>query len=76
MQSIHIRPPEIEDRLIPDDWEGDSIKGEGNRYSVGTRVERMTRFVVLAKMGKAGTRSAVDSFSPSSADSRRKCASR
>jgi IS30 family transposase len=63
MQSIHIRPPEIEDRIIPGHWEGDLIKGEGNRSSVGTLVERTTRFVVLAKMDNAGTRSVVDSFS-------------
>lgn len=63
MQSIHIRPPEIEDRLIPGHWEGDLIKGEGNRSSVGTLVERTTRFVVLAKMDNAGTRTVVDSFS-------------
>jgi IS30 family transposase len=63
MQSIHIRSPEIDDRLIPGHWEGDLIKGEGNRSSVGTLVERTTRFVVLAKMDDAGTRSVVDSFS-------------
>ena len=33
MQSIHIRPPEIEDRLISGHWDGDLIKGEGNRSS-------------------------------------------
>ena len=63
MQSIHIRPPEIEDRVIPGHWEGDLIKGEGNRSSVGTLVERTTRFVVLARMDNAGTKSVVDSFS-------------
>lgn len=63
MQSIHIRSPEIEDRVIPGHWEGDLIKGEGNRSSVGTLVERTTRFVVLARMDNAGTKSVVDSFS-------------
>jgi IS30 family transposase len=61
MQSIHIRPPEIEDRIIPGHWEGDLIKCEGNRSSVGTLVERTTRFVVLAKMDNAGTRSSTAS---------------
>lgn len=61
MQSIHIRPPEIEDRLIPGHWEGDLIKGAGNRSSVGTLVERTTGFVVLARMDNATTKAVVDS---------------
>jgi IS30 family transposase len=57
------RPPEVENRLIPDHREGDVIKGEGNRSSVGTLVERTSRLVVLAKMDTTGTGSVVDSFS-------------
>ena len=62
MQSIHIRPPEVQDRIILGHRERGPIKGAGNRCSVGTLVERTTRFVVLAKMDDAGTVSVVDSF--------------
>ena len=63
MQSIHIRPQEVEDRLIPRYWEADLIKGVGNRSSVRTLVERTTGFVVFAKMDNATTKAAMDSFS-------------
>lgn len=62
MQSIHVRPPEIEDRLIPGHWEGDLIKGAGNRSCVGTLVERTSGFVVLAKMSSASAADALESF--------------
>jgi len=63
MVSIHVRPPEIEDRVMPGHWEGDFIKGEGNRSSVGVLVERTSRLVLLAKMHDATAESALAGFS-------------
>ena len=62
LHSIHVRPPEVDDHLIPGHWEGDLIKGAGNRSSVGTRVERTSGFVVLAKMSSASAADALESF--------------
>ena len=63
MQSIHLRPPEVADRVIPGHWEADMIKGAMNRSSVGTLVERTTLMVVLAKMPDGTAQSALDGFS-------------
>ena len=62
MVSIHVRPPEVEDRLMPGHWEGDFIKGAGNRSSVGVLVERSSRLVLLAKMDNATAESALAGF--------------
>jgi IS30 family transposase len=56
------RPEEIEARLVPGHWEGDLIKGAFNRSSVGTLVERKTRFVVLCKMNGNSAEAVLDSF--------------
>ena len=63
MTSLHVRPPEIEDRLVPGHWEGDLIKGAGNRSSVGTLVERSSRLVMLAAMTSATAEAALEGFS-------------
>ena len=47
--SIHVRPPEIEDCVKPGHWEGDLIKGAGNKSSVGVLVERATCLLLLVK---------------------------
>lgn len=58
--SIHLRPPEVESRLMPGHWEGDLIMGAGNRSAIGTLVERTTRLVILCRMeGTTATAAAV-----------------
>ena len=56
------RPEEVDARLIPGHWEGDMIKGASNRSSVGTLVERKTRFVVLSRMQGNGAEAALEGF--------------
>jgi transposase, IS30 family len=62
MLSIHVRPPEVDDRVMPGHWEGDFIKGAGNKSSVGVLVERTSRLLLLAKMADATAVSALAGF--------------
>ena len=62
MVSIHVRPPEIEDRLMPGHWEGDLIKGAGNKSAVGVLVERSSRLLLLVQMPDATAASALAGF--------------
>ena len=65
MLSLHVRPPEVEDRLVPGHWEGDLIKGARNQSAVGTLVERTSRLVLLARMEGATAEAALAGFTAS-----------
>jgi len=62
MTSIDLRPADIAERLVPGHWEGDHIKGAGNRSQVGTLVERKTLYVALVKLHSGTAQATTEGF--------------
>ncbi len=49
---------------MPGHWEGDLIKGAGNKSAIGIPVECTTRLALLAKIPDATAESALAAFTP------------
>lgn len=62
LPSIHLRPPEANERLLPGHWEGDLIMGTRNRSAVGVLVCRHSLFVMLVKLEDHTARGVLEGF--------------
>ncbi|ROH85592.1 IS30 family transposase [Stagnimonas aquatica] len=62
LPSIHVRPPEAQDRLLPGHWEGDFLKGGHNRSAVGVLVDRHSLFLMLVVMEDCSALAALKGF--------------
>ncbi len=62
LTSIHERPKEVEDRIMPGHWEGDLIIGANHATALGTLVERTTRTVILVPLKAKDAESVAEAF--------------
>ena len=62
MTLIAQRPKEIDSREVAGHWEGDLIKGKYNRSSIGTFVERSSRYVILVQLDNAKADTVYEGF--------------
>lgn len=60
--SIRERPPSVENREEVGHWEGDLIIGEKNQSSIGTLVERSTRYTILVQLDSRDSETVVSKF--------------
>ena len=62
MVSIHVRPPDANERQVPGHWEGDLIKGKRGSSAVGTLVDRSSLFLMLVRMDNSTALAALEGF--------------
>jgi IS30 family transposase len=62
LPSIHLRPPQANERLLPGHWEGDLIVGAFNRSAVGVLVCRHSLFLMLARIEDTTSTGVLDGF--------------
>jgi IS30 family transposase len=65
LPSIHTRPAEVDERVLPGHWEGDLIIGARNASAVGTLVERSSLWVMLVKLHSTRAEDVLQGYSRS-----------